>query len=1578
MTFASADFYRAFEDRFRGPRATIKERFKVYLPFVLSLQEKCANLAALDIGCGRGEWLELLTEHGISAQGVDIDEGMLSDCRRHGLNVHTADALEFLRALPDESHALISGFHIAEHLPFDVLQELVTQALRVLQPGGLLILETPNPENIAVGTASFYLDPTHQRPLPPPLLAFLTEFTGFRRQKILRLQESADVGQGSGHVTLLQVLTGVSPDYAVVAQKDGPAHLIAALGGPFSSEHGVTLDGLAHQYQQQTESLARQTEVQVQLVEAQKLQLEARAQILEAQTQQAEARAQQAEARAQQAEARAQQAEEAAIQAMARSMAAEVAATEQAARATAAELSLVQVYSSSSWRMTKPWRFVGRLFKGESNALADWKSKAQTQIRRLAKPVAAVAIRTAVSLPALKKRVSPWLLRRYPTVHGRLRRFILSSTDNDPRLSILPNPSAPVGPYAGKRVAVLAPASSSGAVGGAERFYSGLVKSLSSKGCEVKLVYLTVDESNFENIQKGYRDFADLDLASYDLVISTKAPAYVVNHPNHILYLVHTVRVFYDMFDHVFPHANDVLKAQRAWIHEQDTEAFKSIGRRFSIGREVSARLERWNGVSAEVLHPPLNVEGLYDAGIGDYFYMPGRLHAWKRVDLAIRAVKSSSLPIRLLISGNGEAEQELRALAGNDPRIEFLGRVSDETLRRLYAGALGVAFLPVREDYGYVTLEAFASGKPVITCTDSGEPTAFVEDGVSGLVCEPNAASIKSAMEQLWQDRDLAARMGSAGKARIDGITWNAVTDRLLKAGFPGVAGPLPPPGRLKVAVLDMQPILPAVGGGRLRLLGLYHALGEDVDARYVGTYDWPREHFRRQAITPTLEEIVVPLSAEHHAAAADSARKAGGKTVIDMLFSQHAHLSPDYLRETFNAVKWADVVVFSHPWVAPLVSDELLAGKTVIYDSHNVEQTLRAQILDNNSAFEREVLNEVVKAERSAGDRADLILACSREDIDGFVDLYGWQRSKMRVFANGVFSSVILPASESQKREARRELGIGGQGLVGFFIGSDYAPNVEAGEFIVNHLAPALPQVTFAIAGGVCNKLSLRMPANVRSVGFLEEREKLLWLHASDFGVNPMFSGSGTNIKMFDFMSAGLPIVTTPIGARGIAKESTSGLRLADRNEFIVAIKQLLSDRPAMAEGGLANRDSTHVRFAWETISPQLGKVTRSLHFRTRGRALLLNRGAASKIKVAHLSTVGLKCGIGEYTRKVIEIYRDHGIQNLLLAAVAANEKPKLDVSGVPAEIVWHFDNVAWKNSSIKPRALELILEWGATHLLIQYHPGFYSSAILREFAGQVSAAGVVVTIVVHNYRAACSTDLRNLQQSGVLLFSHRMTEVMRARLDNVLLDQVPLAIDVTDRLKAKSIAGRNWGEKPPLLVTTGFLRKHKGVRTLIQAMPAILARFPNAKLRVQCATYPSEDSRQEFEACLKDIDRLNLKRHVVMDNRFLGKSEVLDELACADIAILPYDESDEGSSAAAADCMAVGLPLVVSTAEIFDEIRDTAFTISPSINGVVQGVLDVLSDVSRYDALSEQSCVYSRNNSWKNIVGAFLTNT
>ena len=1327
---------------------------------------------------------------------------------------------------------------------------------------------------------------------------------------------------------------------------------------------------------QQSEAWAQQSEARAQQSEARTQQEAIRADQAESRAQQSEARAQQSEARTQQEAIRADQAESRAQQSEARTQQLEFLLQQKEREINEWHERVVQLHKSTSWRITKPLRVTKRLVTSDPLVQERQIGISIAQTKQLIKPVVLGAMNFVLTRPAIKARIA-WLLRsKYPNLYKRLRTLKGRQVNHNAQFLSISGPILHAGPYSGKKVAVLAPAAADGATGGAERFHEGLAEALRQNGCVVDLIYRIFDESSFETIKRGYQAFSELNLSEYDLVISTKAPSYVINHQNHVMYLQHTIRVFYDMFDVVFPNADETLCEQRTWIHKIDTEAFKRIKFRFSQSREIARRLQLWNDCDAEVLHPEIVVNGLYDQGIGDYFYMPGRLHPWKRVDLAIKAVKFSKLPLRLVISGTGEAESALRKLAGNDKRIEFLGRVTDEQLKELYANALAVPFLPIREDYGYVTLEAFACGKPVITCTDSGEPIEFVVDGETGFVCSPDPQAICLAFEQLWNDRTLAARMGQAGRKNTADIKWGHVVERLLEAGFPDIkisrkVKNVP----IKVAVLDMQPIMPAIGGGRLRLLGIYHALGPDIQARYVGTYDWPGEKYRRHAITSTLDEIDVPLSEAHHQAAANAAKEAGGKTVIDMLFAQQAHLSPDYLKETLEAVKWADVVVFSHPWVAPLVSNELLVGKTIIYDSHNVEAALRAQLLNASDPFEQYVLDEVVRSERIAGDRADLILACSLEDINGFVAHYGWQRYKIHLVPNGVFCSMIQPASTKQKMEARERFGVSKDAFVGFFIGSDYAPNYEAALYIIEQLAHGLPGVFFTIAGGVCSRLPSNLPANVRAIGFLEEQDKVRWLHASDFALNPMFSGSGTNIKMFEFMSAGLPVVTTTVGARGITQQSSIGLRLAGREELVRTLRQLLRERQEAIAGGQDNRHIVETKYAWEFISPELGRTIRSAHFRKQGATLLSNPLTAIRLRVAHLSTVGLKCGIGEYTRKIIDIYQQHGISNLLLAGRAANEEPNLADLKVPSEIVWYFDNIEWQHSNIQPRTIQAMLDWGATHLLVQYHPGFYTSDRLYQLVTKAKEHGIAVKVVVHNFTEETVHTMRQLNDLGVLLFSHRMTEVVQARRLGVSLDYIPHGINAPESIETRSIEERDWKQCPPIIATTGFLRRHKGAVTLIQSMVKVREQYPSAILQLRCALYPSEDSQLELEYCSKEIARLNLQDNVIFDTRFLEKSEVYRELAKADIAVLPYEKSNEGSSGTAMDCLAVGLPLIVSDAEIFDEIRDVVLTALPDSRHTSEAILRVLSEPELYASLANQSVSYARSNSWNSVSGAFL---
>lgn len=253
------NFYHDFEASFRGAREEISGRLRgAYAPFLACAAEAFPEPTALDLGCGRGEWLELAQSFGIAAKGVDLDDGMLADCFALGLDVSKADAIEYLRTSPADSLVVVSGFHIAEHLPFEALRALIQEALRALRPGGLLILETPNAENISVGTLWFHMDPTHNRPLPPGFLSFLGRNAGYARVEVLRLQEDTSLKQGES-VKLIDVFRGVSPDYAIVAQKAGPKELMEFFEPAFGRAGGLTLETLSERFEGTIERKVSQT-----------------------------------------------------------------------------------------------------------------------------------------------------------------------------------------------------------------------------------------------------------------------------------------------------------------------------------------------------------------------------------------------------------------------------------------------------------------------------------------------------------------------------------------------------------------------------------------------------------------------------------------------------------------------------------------------------------------------------------------------------------------------------------------------------------------------------------------------------------------------------------------------------------------------------------------------------------------------------------------------------------------------------------------------------------------------------------------------------------------------------------------------------------------------------------------------------------------------------------------------------------------------------------------------------------------------------------------------------------------------
>ena len=328
--------------------------------------------------------------------------------------------------------------------------------------------------------------------------------------------------------------------------------------------------------------------------------------------------------------------------------------------------------------------------------------------------------------------------------------------------------------------------------GGAEYLVDELVRQLRCHGFRAELVNVPFKWYPKEEILAHAAAWRLIDLSEsngrpIDLAIGTKFPTYFVRHPRKVTWLVHQYRAAYELIDTPFSDFFDVDGdvGLRAKLVALDREMIGESERVFTIARTVSDRLRHYNGIDAPPLyHPPRLAPRLWPGEYGDYVLSVGRVESIKRVDLLVRAMRFVDPGVRLVVAGEGTQLEAVRQIAEDEGlagRVAFLGAIDDDEVVALYAKALAVGFTPFDEDYGYVTLEAFCAARPVITTRDAGGPLEFVEHGVNGFVCEPDAEAIAAAINRLAADRRLTAALGEAGRERMRTVTWDGVVDRLL-----------------------------------------------------------------------------------------------------------------------------------------------------------------------------------------------------------------------------------------------------------------------------------------------------------------------------------------------------------------------------------------------------------------------------------------------------------------------------------------------------------------------------------------------------------------------------------------------------------------------------------------------------------------------------------------------------------------------------------------------------------------------------------------------------------------------------
>lgn len=337
--------------------------------------------------------------------------------------------------------------------------------------------------------------------------------------------------------------------------------------------------------------------------------------------------------------------------------------------------------------------------------------------------------------------------------------------------------------------------------GGAERHAANLVTALRARGfdaTEITLPFKWYPGAVLADHIMAARliDLSEVQGVPVDLTIGLKFPAWLMRHPNRLFWVLHQHRQAYDQWDLGI---SDLLddpqgEALRALVQEEDRAAFAASAHPvYANSRTVAGRIGTYLGLPATPLyHPPPNAGDLRQGGFGDYLFVPGRINPSKRLELSLQGLAASTSGARLVIAGTADTagyQDHLMRLAsdlGIAARVTWLGAVDEATLIRHYADCRAVVFVPQDEDYGYITLEAMLSGKPVITVTDAGGPLEFITDGAEGLVTAPDAAALGAAFDRVMQDPALAETMGQAGLARYTAleISWDHVVETLTGQG--------------------------------------------------------------------------------------------------------------------------------------------------------------------------------------------------------------------------------------------------------------------------------------------------------------------------------------------------------------------------------------------------------------------------------------------------------------------------------------------------------------------------------------------------------------------------------------------------------------------------------------------------------------------------------------------------------------------------------------------------------------------------------------------------------------------------
>lgn len=395
------------------------------------------------------------------------------------------------------------------------------------------------------------------------------------------------------------------------------------------------------------------------------------------------------------------------------------------------------------------------------------------------------------------------------------------------------------------------------------------------------------------------------------------------------------------------------------------------------------------------------------------------------------------------------------------------------------------------------------------------------------------------------------------------------------------------------KILITDNQKIYPPDSGAPIRIFNMFKNLSKKYQTTYLGVTAYDNFLQHEKQLTQNLKEKVVKIDKPILLFNSALTSKTKGVHTFDIVISIYEYFNKKFKKELDKEAQNAKILIATHPWFFPHIKK--YKNKTLIYDSHNCEYLLKKDEL--KKTFLGKIMLRIIKhVEKTACKKSDLVIACSEDNKESFKKLYKIKDEKIRVLPNSIDDEKIKPVTEKEREKAKQELGLNGKKMI-LFIGTYYEPNNEALDFIIKNLTE-LKDYTFLIAGNLDihykKEYSNKKIDNLRFYGKLDWKKLTKLYKASDLAINPMFSGSGINIKMLDYMAAGIPTISTPIGARGIEEvENGKHMVICKAKNFEKEIKQLMKDKKRKEEFKIESRKLIENHYSYKIISKKFEKI-------------------------------------------------------------------------------------------------------------------------------------------------------------------------------------------------------------------------------------------------------------------------------------------------------------------------------------------------------------------------------------------------